>query len=118
MSLKQKFGDYGENKAEGHLRSKGYKILARKYRTKLGEIDVIAENKHFLVFCEVKTRTESNWDYGLPFESITKGKIRRIKKAAEFYLLLSPTSKQVRFDVFSISVNKDKLFIDHIENAF
>lgn len=118
MSVKQKFGDFGENRAEKHLRSKGYKVIARKYRTKLGEIDLIAENTKFLVFCEVKTRTESNWDYGLPFESITKAKIRRIKKSAEFYLLLSPTDKQVRFDVFSISVSNDRLYIDHIENAF
>lgn len=118
MSVKKEFGDLGESRAEKYLQSLGYKVIERKFRSRIGEIDLIAENKNFLVFCEVKARTESNWDYGLPFESITKTKIRRIKKTAEFYLLLSPTTKQVRFDVFSISKTRDKLLIDHIENAF
>lgn len=118
MSFKKQFGDFGEKKAERYLRSRGYSIVAKQYRTRRGEIDLIAENRRFLVFCEVKTRTGAHSDFGFPFEAITARKISRIKKAAEYYLLNFPTIKQIRFDVFSLSMQNSRLFLHHIENAF
>lgn len=121
MRFKKKFGDFGESKAAYYLLSKGYRIITKNYRyRRYGEIDLIAENREFIVFCEVKTRIERDTDYGLASESITSKKIKRLKRTAERYLLQFPTGKQVRFDVISIyrHLEGEKMVIEHIANAF
>ena len=67
-------GNYGEDLACKYLRKIGYDILERNYRIRGGEIDIIARDKEFLVFVEVKTRFTH--EYGLPVESVTPWKIR------------------------------------------
>lgn len=77
-------GDFGETLACDYLKKQGYKILARNFRIRDGEIDIIAKEDNYLVFVEVKTRYSH--EYGLPVESITPWKIKHLLKTARFYL--------------------------------
>ena len=83
-------GDYGEDLACKYLNKLGYKILERNYRIRGGEIDIVAKDKEYLTFVEVKTR----WSHecGLPVESVTPWNIKALLKTALFYNL-----KEIRF---------------------
>lgn len=105
----------GEALAISYLKRKGYKILEKNYRTKFGEIDVIASKDDVVVFIEVKTRTTEA--FGAPEESVTRQKQERIKKAALYYLKHLKTIPALRFDVISIEL-KPEPQIEHIEYAF
>lgn len=83
---RKSLGNLGENLALKHLANNGYKILERNFRSKLGEIDVVAQEGDCLVFVEVKTRWSKS--FGPPEEAITPWKIRRIIKAGQYYQLL------------------------------
>ncbi len=83
-----KLGEIGENLAIKFLEKNGYKILERNFRSKFGEIDIIAQDKNTLVFVEVKTRLNNK--FGLAEEAITPWKIEKIIKAGEYYKLLHP----------------------------
>lgn len=88
MRQQQNLGKLGENLALKHLRNKGYKILGRNFRSKFGEIDIIAIHENDLVFIEVKTRWSQS--FGPPEETITPWKIRRIIKTGQYFKLLHP----------------------------
>lgn len=112
-------GSLGEKLASRYLRRKGYRIIKTNYRTKIGEIDIIAQAKDTLVFCEVKAR--KNKQFGEPFEAVTLSKRRKIRRLAEHYLTcVNEGQSEYRFDVVSIILNdKDRVQeIGHIENAF
>jgi putative endonuclease len=80
---KQQTGKLGEDRATEFLVSNDFNILARNFRTKLGEIDIVAE-KNGIVYCvEVKTRTSTQ--FGLPSEAITPKKLQRMKLTAQVY---------------------------------
>ena len=86
MEYKQIIGAKGEEKACKYLKMKGYQIMEKNYRCKLGEIDIIAKDKNKeIVFIEVKTR--SNLKYGNPAEAVNSGKQIHIKKVASYFLL-------------------------------
>lgn len=85
---KKSLGNLGENLALKHLKSKAYRILARNFRSKFGEIDIIAIHENDLVFIEVKTRWSQS--FGPPEEAITPWKIRRIIKTGQYFKLLHP----------------------------
>lgn len=105
MSTKD-LGKLGENLAVEFLERNGYKILQRNFRSKLGEIDIIAQEKDTLVFVEVKTRWSQK--FGLPEEAITPWKIRSIVKTAEYFKLLHPqTPKLLRIDAVVIEMTKE-----------
>jgi putative endonuclease len=95
---KQKFGQEGEALAARHLKKNGYRIIEKNYRTKLGEIDIIAKDKDTLVFVEVKSRR--SWQFGNPKAAVTPRKQRKISMVALHYLkncttlkaLIAPTS--------------------------
>jgi putative endonuclease len=93
-------GRDGEDKAVSFLRSKGYRILARNFRTKFGEIDIICRDKDWLVFVEVKTR--SNPDFGYPEESVNRRKISRLEKCCHCYLTRNKLQNNYRVEVLSI----------------
>ncbi|MFA6130916.1 MAG: YraN family protein [Patescibacteria group bacterium] len=78
------FGDAGERFAEKELIRKGYRILARQYRTPVGEIDLIARLGKEIIFVEVKTRR--NHVFGYPEEAVTKKKVQSLLSAASSYL--------------------------------
>lgn len=112
-------GPAGEIFASSYLCKKGYKIVAKNYRCKLGEIDVIARKGNVLIFCEVKTRQDKK--FGEPFEAVAAYKQRRLRRLAEHYLLRHPSNNLIfRFDVISILAGWDGKLkeILHIENAF
>lgn len=110
-------GKEGENIAAAFLKSKGYKLTERNFKTPLGEIDIIAWDGSTLVFIEVKSR-ESIY-YGMPSESITFHKIRKISNAALLYLKRFRNIPPVRFDVMNIFYKKnEKPQIDLIKDAF
>lgn len=106
-------GTGGEDMAVKYLLSKGYKILARNYTTKIGELDIVAKDKGTIVFVEVKTR-KSDF-FGLPREAVTYTKQRKIRMVATQYLKVHGGINQAcRFDVIDILGGE----ISHIENCF
>ncbi|VVA44155.1 conserved hypothetical protein [Candidatus Roizmanbacteria bacterium] len=116
MSLYQKnLGKIGEDLALDFLKSHSFSILEKNFRSKFGEIDIIAEKEHCLYFIEVKTR--SNINYGKPFESVNKRKIYHIKKAAQYYLLKNKFEDyKLKISVFSILIENEKVDIKFWEN--
>jgi putative endonuclease len=111
-------GDAGEQAASEHLESCGYEILARKYRVRPGEIDIVAARGGTLVFVEVKTRRGSG--YGPPAAAVTAGKQRRLIAAAWCYLKEhGKADRPCRFDVIEVWLSYGgRPRINHIENAF
>ncbi len=106
-----KKGLWAETVAQWFLRFQGYRILERRYKTPMGEIDVIAQRGKTLVFVEVKLRPRI--EEGL--ESISFIQQKRIQRTAEFYLSKKKNINNVRFDVFLV---KPYWFPLHIKNAF
>ena len=113
-------GVYGELVAARFLREKKYTVITANYRSAFGEIDVIAENKKFIVFIEVKTRSESA--IYAPREAVTRAKQDKIMRTAALYLRDHPSKKQPRFDVIEIVTAKDDvrrvIQLDHLMNAY
>lgn len=108
----------GEQAAADYLRKSGYLILARKYRGKTGEIDIIAKIKDVIVFVEVKTRRSRV--FGLPAEAVTYCKQRKILQTALCYLKQTGNNDAAcRFDVLEILLSpQGRLEYNHIINAF
>jgi putative endonuclease len=109
-------GKKGEDAAEGWLRQKGYKILERNWVHEKYEIDVIARDEEYIVFVEVKTRSSEQW--GTPEEAVSKGKIRRIVEAADFYLKEYDIDLPARFDVIAAIWTGKKFEIEYFDDAF
>ena len=110
-------GVLGENYAADFLKGKGYGILRRNYRSRFGEIDIIAENGRYILFIEVKTRTAGSMVS--PFEAVTRSKQRKIIKTAMCYLQENVCRLQPRFDVFGITTSKGKVVsARYLEDAF
>jgi putative endonuclease len=104
-------GKTGEDMAAAYLAEQGYKILCRNYRTKYGELDIVAEHKSDLVFIEVKLRT--NTSFGTPELAVNKSKQNKIIKSALSYIKENNIrDKNVRFDVLSILTDKIELIKD------
>lgn len=94
-------GKKGEKIAGRYLKKMGYRILAQNYRTRLGEIDLVAEEAGTIVFIEVKTR--SSTEYGQPLEAITGKKRQQVSKVALEYLNKNNQyNRAARFDVVSV----------------
>ena len=83
-SFLQELGFTSEGIACKYLKEKGYKIFQINYKNKLGEIDIIAQEKNTLVFVEVKSRLSTK--FGLPREAINFYKQKKIKEVATVYL--------------------------------
>ncbi len=117
MSLiKKLLGKKGEDRAARFLAGKGYTILERNYRTRSGEIDLIALHKGEVVFVEVKTRTSEA--YGAPELAVNLQKQRRMIKAALGYIKYKKIYQvPCRFDVVAISAVTEKE-VELIQNAF
>lgn len=102
MENKRQKGSFYERVAEQYLREQGYRILTRNYRTKAGEIDLIAQQGEYLCFVEVKYREGKR--YGLPQEAVTGEKQRTIRRTALLFLVQNhlPEDTPCRFDVVAI----------------
>lgn len=124
LTERRRIGNFGEKAAVSHLRKKGYKILAVNQVEGDCEIDVIAKNREYIVFTEVKTRR-----YGVenPAEpraasAVTPEKQRKIIRAAASYLAFHKTELKVRFDIIEVYYDgndkKRVCEINHLEGAF
>jgi putative endonuclease len=103
---RQIIGAWGEDLAAEYLIKHGLKIIDRNYRTREGEIDLIAQEEDTLVFIEVKTRT--NQDFGFPEESVTEEKLEHLHDAAEQYLTEHLEVARWRYDVIAILGKPEK----------
>lgn len=108
-------GKLGEEIALKYIVSKGGKIIEKNYKTKIGEIDLIAKLNGEIVFVEVKSR--SNINYGYPSEAVNYKKRKKITTVAKFYILDNSLQNiSIRFDVIEVYLSDRK--INHIVNAF
>ena len=115
--MKKTLGSDGEAFAAEFLRKKGYRIIAKNYKTSIGEIDIVAKDGDTLVFFEVKTRTSES--FGYPFEAVNDHKRRKIKNVALLFLKKMKEEVPARFDVLSISIAENgRKEITHIQDAF
>lgn len=114
---RQSLGKKGEQLAQRYLEERGYAILARNYRTRRGEIDIIAEDDETLVFVEVKTR--QNALFGSPFEAVTARKQRQLIRAALDYLVRQEQAERsLRFDVVAVTMDGGTPHFELLKNAF
>jgi len=114
---RRKFGEKSESIAASYLKKQGYKIIEQNYRTKLGEIDIIAKDKDTIAFVEVKARRSGQ--FGNPKWAVTPKKQRKISMVALQYLKTNGQSNvKARFDVVSIISSHDNPNIEIVKNAF
>lgn len=110
-------GKIGEHYTAEYLKEMGYELLELNFKSRFGEIDIIARNEKYLAFVEVKTRRTDGLTH--PFEAITPGKRVKIIKTAQFYLLHHPTELQPRFDAAAVFTQDGELQkLEYLENAF
>lgn len=124
-NLRREIGVLGESLAEKYLQQNDYIVVQKNFRTRFGEIDIIAisPDKKFLCFIEVKTRKQNL--FGSPQEAVDERKTRKILSVAEEFLSshykvqdLEIKNLNVRFDIISVEITPDNVRIEHIENAF
>ena len=110
-------GLQGQQAAETFLHKKGLTVLARNYRTRTGEIDLIARYRTYIIFIEVKARSSTS--HGRPAEAVGYHKQQKIIQTARHYLnRYGLTDSDVRFDVVEVLTTVGKTEINHIEDAF
>ena len=113
-------GRWGESLAADYLRNRGYRLLGANWRCRFGEIDLIAADRDYLCFVEVKLRKSDA--YGSGAEFVDARKQQRLRQSAELYLVKHPSQLQPRFDVIEIEapqgVETKNPGIRCIENAF
>lgn len=116
MAQHNELGKKGEDTAADYLRQIGYIIVEQNWFFDKYEVDIIARDGEFIVFVEVKTRTSAQW--GNPEEAISKGKIKRLVEAADFYLIDNDIDNPSRFDVLALIWDGKRFEIEHFEDAF
>lgn len=113
-------GQWGEERVAEKLRREGWTIVARNFRCRMGELDIVAKKGRYLAFVEVKLR--KNNQFGSACEAVTPAKQRKLRTAAQFYLISRPTTLQPRFDVAEVyaprGTRTEQPGIYYIENAF
>jgi len=115
---KKATGDAGEDFAAACLEAKGFTVIARNFRTRRGEVDLIARDAQYLLFVEVKARKSGSMVSGE--EAVDFRKQARLRAAAEYYLVEHPGALQPRFDVMCVEIGFDGKYSlsNWIENAF
>jgi putative endonuclease len=116
MTESKDLGDKGEDLAADFLRKNGYTILFRNWKYGKYEIDIIAENREFIIFAEVKTRSENPLDP--PVNAITRDKQKAMIWGAEAYVRRYRINKESRFDVIIVLQKGDDFEIEHMPYAF
>jgi putative endonuclease len=115
-------GQLGEQLAAEHLVRRGFEIVERNYRTRWGELDIVAFDGRILAFCEVKTR-RLNGDRRRTFDTLHASKRNQVRKMAGAWLIDRtdrPHADELRFDAIGVTFALDGqlLAIDHLEGAF
>lgn len=110
---RQILGAAGEDLAAAWYEGRGYQVVARNWRCRQGELDLVVRSSGLVVFCEVKSR--SSPAFGTPFEAVTVDKQRRIRRLAAAWLAQSSgTASEIRFDVAGVVDGR----VEVIEAAF
>lgn len=122
---KLNLGQLGEKAAAKYLKKKGYKIIAFNFQNtkgrRVGEVDIIAQEKDQIVFVEVKTRELENYETTLPEENITRQKLYKLQKIAQVYINKNKLwDHSYRFDAVSVWISRDRktVKIKHLESIF
>ncbi len=120
--VRHRLGSAGEQLAVEHLARRGFDIVERNYRTRWGELDIVAFDGRTLAFCEVKTR-RSGGSCGGPFEALGPAKQARVRKMAASWLIERrdrPHADVVRFDAIGVTFDAagNLASLDHLEGAF
>jgi putative endonuclease len=106
-------GASGERLAAAWYEANGYEVVARNWRCRAGELDLVVRRRRELVFCEVKTR--SSGAFGTPAEAVTRTKQQRLRRLAAAYLESAPfRPRAIRFDVAAVTRGR----VEVIEGAF
>ena len=117
---KRKTGDEGEDIAARFYAQSGYRIAARNFACKMGEIDIVAvdDKRKIIAFVEVKSRNTTK--YGLPCEAVNYRKQRRLFNTAEYFMLSHRGFGQyrMRMDIFEILRKDGKVYVRQLKNAF
>ena len=122
--LRRDRGALGERIAADHLERRGYRIVDRNYRTRHGELDIVAADDRALVFCEVKTRVAGGRaGPATPLEAIGPSKQRRLRALASEWLASTgdrPRRPELRFDAIGVTITPagELLALEHLEAAF
>ena len=119
---RHRLGSAGERLACEHLDRRGYRILERNFRTRWGELDVVALDGSTLVFCEVKTR-RLPLGGGTPLEAVHGRKQAQLRRMARGWLMLNehrPYASLLRFDAIGVTLDETGrlLRLEHVEDAF
>jgi len=117
VNAKDALGQRGEELAADYLRQAGYRILARNWRCREGEIDIVAADRRVLVACEVKTRSSTR--YGTPLEAVTRQKRNRLRRLAVQWVLANGVLfDEVRVDVLQVLKDSGEGFtIEHVRGV-
>ena len=116
MTATRQLGEKGEKIVANYLINKNFEIIAKNYRKRIGEIDLIAQKGDYLIFVEVKTRRSNYFPIS---NTVSYSKQRKIIKTAELFILSNKINNKVfRFDVASVLYQNGKYNINYIENAF
>ena len=117
MDHRQLLGKLGEDLACEELQRLGYAIVERRFRTRCGELDIVARDGEVLVFVEVKAR--SGRGFGSPFDAVTWQKRQRLSAMAESYLLHKRLAGVAcRFDVVSVLRSQSGHTVELVKGAF
>jgi putative endonuclease len=109
-------GQIGEDRAARFLRTKNYKILARNYHSRFGEIDIIAQKNRSIIFVEVKTRSSNK--FGTPAEAVNYFKLQKLIKTAHIFMKVHQLGAyQFQFDVIEVMGREESFDIVHRENV-
>ncbi|KOA20561.1 hypothetical protein CLHOM_11490 [Clostridium homopropionicum DSM 5847] len=114
-------GTYGEEISQDLLIKRGHVILEKNFKCKLGEIDIISSINNANCICFIEVKSRFNTSYGMPLEAVTYSKIKKIRKAAEYYINKNKLFEyEFRFDVIEVFLDRksDDFSINVIENAF
>lgn len=116
---RHRLGELGEDHAAEHFERLGYEVLARRHRTRYGELDLIVRDGGVLVFAEVKTRRAGS---GRPFDNLHERKQLQVRKMGSAWLKEAdrPYFESLRFDAVGVTVTPDGALVslEHLEGAF
>lgn len=124
MSDKKKIGKIGENFACSYLEEHGYEVICRNYRSGHLETDIICEDEKYIIFAEVKTRTDAYFSlrYGTPRDAVGEAKKKNILACTREYIYKNKPKKRPRIDVLEVYLKEDGVSLSekgirHIKNA-
>jgi putative endonuclease len=111
------YGNEGEEAAVRFLEARGYRVRARNFSCRYGELDVVAEHGDTVCFVEVRMRSTAVW--GDPSHTVSFAKQRKVVKAALHYLLTQRLrDRMIRFDVISVVGRGERATVEHLPGAF